>query len=266
MASSLATGARWRLLVALPLVAIALLVSVRQRRVDVPVHAAAVHDAHVIAVLPAVIRDLAPRASVPEVATRSSRGGRHRSRRAARAGGADGTQGDRVGRCDRSGTPARPTAGLGRQPRSRPSCPKGPAALTRRRSAMSPVLSRSRPPTLGGAPRARHGRRRRGDRARRRGRLGPVPATTDGDRRPHRGQPAPVGRPGRGRRRRRCDLRRRSGASRAHPNVHRRARAGQPVHPAVPLPRGERGAPARSSTSSRRPGTGSRYPKPSVAS
>ena len=216
------------LLVALPLVAIALLVSVRHVEPTSRSARAAVHDAHVTAVLPAVIRDLAPRASLPDFTTRSSAvvvialGALLGlvALAAPRAIGSAAATG--------LGAPARPSSGLGRQPRSRPPSPKGPPALTHRRSAMSPVLSRSRPPTLGAASWACHQRRRRGDRARRRGCVGPVPAATDGDQRPHRGQPAPVGRPGRGRRRRRCEHRRRSGASRAHPHVHRRARAGRP--------------------------------------
>jgi hypothetical protein len=60
------------LLVALPLVAIALLVSVRHVESTSRSARAAVHDAHVTAVLPAVIRDLAPRVSLPDVTTRSS--------------------------------------------------------------------------------------------------------------------------------------------------------------------------------------------------
>jgi hypothetical protein len=67
-------GRALALLVALPLVAIALLVTVRHvEPTSRSVHAA-VHDAHVPAVLPAVIRDLAPRASLPDFTTRSSVG------------------------------------------------------------------------------------------------------------------------------------------------------------------------------------------------
>jgi hypothetical protein len=65
-------GRALALLVALPLVAIALLVSVRHVEATSWSARAAVHDAHVTAVLPAVIRDLAPRASLPDLATRSS--------------------------------------------------------------------------------------------------------------------------------------------------------------------------------------------------
>ena len=65
-------GRALALLVALPLVAIALLVSVRHVEPTSRSARAAVHDAHVTAVLPAVIRDLAPRASLPDFTTRSS--------------------------------------------------------------------------------------------------------------------------------------------------------------------------------------------------
>lgn len=65
-------GRALALLVALPLVAIALLVSVRHVEPASRSARAAVHDAHVTAVLPAVIRDLAPRASLPDFTTRSS--------------------------------------------------------------------------------------------------------------------------------------------------------------------------------------------------
>ena len=65
-------GRALALLVALPLVAIALLVSVRHVEPASQSARTAVHDAHVTAVLPAVIRDLAPRASLPDFTTRSS--------------------------------------------------------------------------------------------------------------------------------------------------------------------------------------------------
>jgi hypothetical protein len=60
------------LLVALPLVAIAVLVSVRHVEATSRSARPAVHDAHVSAVLPTVIRDLAPRSSLPDFTTRSS--------------------------------------------------------------------------------------------------------------------------------------------------------------------------------------------------
>ena len=66
-------GRALALLVALPLVAIALLVSVRHVESTSRSARAAVYDAaHVTAVLPAVIRDVAPRASLPDFTTRSS--------------------------------------------------------------------------------------------------------------------------------------------------------------------------------------------------
>ena len=65
-------GRALALLVALPLVTIALLVSVRHVEPTSRSAQATVHDAHVTAVLPAVIRELAPRASLPDFTTRSS--------------------------------------------------------------------------------------------------------------------------------------------------------------------------------------------------